>query len=376
MRAGDLVATLATRLLLAVALLLAAPAAAAHPFQVSGLDVEVRDAGVAIAHDLDARTLLDLLPLDADGDGQEAPEEILAARPRIVAYLDEHLSLSRGGERCALEPPTRFELGRGARLLVARQASCPGSGRLRIELDALMEDAGGHRHVGIVRAGTLTARHDFLPDRTVFEFDPSSEPASDEPAAPPASTSLLGWLRQGGIHVLAGADHMLFVLGLVLGVRRVRELVVLVTAFTLSHTLALALGALELVQPPARLVESLIALSVLWVSAENALSRAPRARARPWLTLGFGLVHGLAFGSALRELGAAGAGLALPLLGFNLGVEIGQLVVVIPTFFLLGRLGQKPQLARRVRMGAGAACALVAAIWLLERAAGLELVPG
>ena len=363
--------------LAAVLALSLAARALAHPFQVSGFELTLRGPELSLRQDLDARTLVDVLQVDVNGDGSETADEIVAAKPQVVSYLDAQSSIERGGQRCTLGPPTRFMVG-GGRLLLDRPGSCPRSGALRIDVTTFMEDAGGHRHVGVMHVDGVTSRHDFMAGATRFELGaPAARGAGGATAPTPHGsdgTSFAGWLGQGMRHVVLGPDHVLFVVGLVLGAKRARELLLVVTAFTLAHTLALALGVLEVVRVPARWVESAIALSVLWIATENALGTRPRAR--PALALGFGLVHGLAFGTALAALGAAGSGLALALAGFNVGVEFGQLAIVLPAFALLALVARQEMRARRVRVFVGGATALVAAIWLLERVAGLELIPG
>jgi hypothetical protein len=158
----------------------------------------------------------------------------------------------------------------------------------------------------------------------------------------------------------------LFLLALLLAGRRLSSAALTITAFTVGHSVTLALATLEVVQVSSRLVEPLIAASIVYVGVEN-LFRRPRHRAVP--ALGFGLVHGLGFASVLRELGiAAETGVAGPLLAFNAGVEVGQLsiaAVVVPLVHLARRLGCYE---RRVLPIASVAIGLLGAMWLVERA--------
>jgi hypothetical protein len=138
------------------------------------------------------------------------------------------------------------------------------------------------------------------------------------------------FFKLGVEHILVGYDHLLYLAALVLGCARFRAIMAIITAFTLSHSLTLALAALGWVSPPSALVEQAIAASIVFVAVENLLLRGREPRLRQGVAFAFGLVHGFGFAGVLAELGAgAGTGATLvPLLAFNLGVEAGQLLVV------------------------------------------------
>jgi hypothetical protein len=193
---------------------------------------------------------------------------------------------------------------------------------------------------------------------------------------PTAGEVFRSYLALGVRHILAGHDHLLFLAGLLIMCRRLRDALVLVTCFTAAHSVTLALGAADVWSPPGRLVEPLIAASIVFVGVENLLrARATslqRSRARWTLAFAFGLLHGMSFAGALREAGLASSGavLVLSLLAFNLGVELGQ--VVAAGWFLLAIA-----LLRRTRAfsrwGTQALSALVVAAglwWLVMRATG------
>jgi hypothetical protein len=167
---------------------------------------------------------------------------------------------------------------------------------------------------------------------------------------------------------LIGPDHLLFLLGLLLLVRGARSTLLTVSAFTLAHSLTLAAAALELVTIPTAPVEICIALSVLLLAVETTRGSDTATRRWPWLVaFGFGLLHGLGFASALAEIGLPPNSVTLALLGFNLGVELGQVAVVGAV--ALGQL----VLASRARVRALLAHAatwllgVCSVYWLLER---------
>jgi hypothetical protein len=201
------------------------------------------------------------------------------------------------------------------------------------------------------------------------------------------SSALVAVFRLGVSHIAEGSDHLLFLFTLLLpaaltldtrrrwGTRRsarrtLLEVLQVVTAFTLGHSLTLLLGAMGLARLPTALVESLIALSVLVSAAHAMVPIFPGKEA--WLALGFGLVHGLGFASALDGLGVDGSTLLISVLGFNLGVEAMQALLValtLPWLYLL----QGTRLGPPVRQAGSLLACVTAAAWLAQRALGLEL---
>ena len=185
-------------------------------------------------------------------------------------------------------------------------------------------------------------------------------------AADQINNGVFGFFRLGVEHILTGFDHILFLFALILGGGRMRSLLGIVTAFTLAHSVTLALAALDLARPPSRLIEPLIAFSIAYVAFENIfLERAPSRR---WLvSLVFGFVHGFGFAGALLEIGLPDNALFSSLLFFNLGVEAGQAMIIAILFPALLFLSRFPWKRRAVT--AISAAVLVAAIVLLgERA--------
>jgi hydrogenase/urease accessory protein HupE len=177
-----------------------------------------------------------------------------------------------------------------------------------------------------------------------------------------------GWLELGFVHIAGGVDHLLFVLGLVLLIPGRRALVAAITAFTVAHSLTLAgatLGAFSLPGPP---VEATIAASIVLLAVEGTRSEAALARSRPWVVaFAFGLLHGFGFAGALLELGLPRDAAALPLLGFNLGVEAGQLAfvaLVLGPVIALRRAPRRWQLVPLYALGS------VATAWTIQRIVG------
>ncbi len=187
------------------------------------------------------------------------------------------------------------------------------------------------------------------------------------------------FLSWGARHIFIGYDHIAFLLALLLAARRVREMVLIVTSFTVAHSLTLLLSALDLIRLPPALTESLIAASIVYVSVENYFLKDGRHR---WLlTFAFGLVHGLGFSSVLRERLADVSGVVLPVLSFNLGVEAGQLVILMVAFPLILALcraadERSREIRQRRLLWIGSAPILLLGLgWLVERVFGIGFMP-
>jgi len=181
----------------------------------------------------------------------------------------------------------------------------------------------------------------------------------------PVATSWLDFVKLGIEHILTGYDHLLFLLALLAIARGFWSVVKIVTAFTLAHSVTLTIAALGLVSIPDRIIEPLVAATIIWVALENLFAAAPDRRRWIW-SFGFGLVHGLAFASALGELELEGTALIRALVGFNIGVEVGQLVFVVIALPLLTWMsqGRGARLTPRI---ASLAAAAIGTYWLVER---------
>ena len=180
-------------------------------------------------------------------------------------------------------------------------------------------------------------------------------------------TTSLSYARLGFLHIIpAGADHILFVLGLFLLSAQLRTLLFQVSAFTVAHTASLALSAVELVQLSPLIVEPLIALSIVYVGIENTLTGRLRAW-RPLLVFAFGLLHGLGFAGVLGEIGLPEDQAFGALIGFNVGVELGQLAVIGGAILVVGRYNTRPWYRRRIVVPASLSIAAVGFYWFVTR---------
>lgn len=175
------------------------------------------------------------------------------------------------------------------------------------------------------------------------------------------------FLPSGIHHILIGPDHVLFLVGLLLTGGSVRRLALIVTGFTVAHSLTLSLAALNLVTPPARLIEPAIALSIVIVGADNLMAHEGRDL-RAWFAFGFGFVHGFGFANVLREMSLPARALGWSLLSFNVGVEIGQLLVVAVVAAALAAVRSRSEsAARRVAFVGSVGVIAAGAYWFLQR---------
>ena len=290
-----------------------------------------------------------LLISAADGDQTSAERVALELRRRITVRAGD--TLCRPGR--ALIQGSRLGDGR-VTLELTIQCQAPPA-RLKIRDDWF--DLFGEHYRTIARIETSGGARGavFLPDarETTIELGQGT------------SGSGAGFFRLGVEHILTGYDHLLFLVALLLRGGRLLSLLKIITAFTVAHSVTLALAVLGVVTIPDRIVEPAIAVSIVWVAADNLrLREAPSQR---WLvSFLFGLVHGFGFASAIEPLALPRGRLALALLGFNLGVEAGQaLVVALLLPFLLWMRGSAWE--RRTVRAASLAVATVGCGWLIER---------
>ncbi len=299
--------------------------ACAHAVGVSSgeyrLDGKVLYGDIGMA----GRELARWLPaIDTDHDGSIAPEELAAGRDAVARALVAGITVVADARACPGSLDRAWVLeGEGGVVFQVRY-TCPEiPDRLILAAPILDALTPGHRHLArVFRSGKAQSQ---VLDRahatwTLDRASPTSTASSNK--------SQMAWsmLKLGVEHILTGADHLVFLFGLILVGGRLRSLVGAVSAFTLAHSITLALAALSIFAPSPRLVEPAIALSIAYVGVENLFVEDASKRWR--ITFPFGLVHGFGFAAALREIGLPHGQVPIALVSFNLGVEIGQLGVL------------------------------------------------
>lgn len=367
------------RFLLSVLLLMGGPVLA-HKASDSYLVLDTQGQHVAGQWDIALRDIDFAIGLDADGNGEITWGELRARHTAMAAWALSALTLERGGA-CTLRVKQHQvdEHTDGAYAVLKLAGTCPsGQGELGVNYRLLFDQDALHR--GLLRVDLDGVTHSAImaPDAALQRFS----------AEKPSLLAQFGqFFVQGVWHIWIGFDHILFLLSLLLpvvlvreagrwrGVGRfgeaLREVLWVVTSFTVAHSITLSLAALGLVSLPSRLVESAIALSVVLAALNNL---KPVVNQRRWLiAFVFGLIHGFGFASVLAELGLPADALVLSLVGFNAGVEAGQLAIVavfLPLAFWLRNTGLYRQ---GVFVGGSLLTLLIALMWMAERALDLKL---
>jgi len=369
--------------ILAICMLWLALPVHAHKASDSYLMLDVQGAQVSGQWDIALRDIDFALGLDADGDGSITWGELRGRHAEINSWALNALTLERGG-KCSLRVSQNQvdEHTDGAYSVLRLAGDCPASSgdlalgyRLLFDVDAL--------HRSLVR----------------MTLDGKVQSAVMSPQAPKqtfTAATVSGWSQlvqffvQGVWHIWIGFDHILFLLALLLPlvlvreqghwqpVKRfshaLREVLWVVTAFTVAHSVTLSLAALGLVELPSRLVESAIAVSVVVAGLNNLV---PLFNHRLWVVaFGFGLIHGFGFASVLADLGLPQGALVGSLVGFNVGVEAGQLAIVAVFLPLAYALRRTAFYQRGVLLCGSVLTLVLALVWLAERALDIKLING
>ncbi|MBS0250219.1 MAG: HupE/UreJ family protein [Proteobacteria bacterium] len=223
----------------------------------------------------------------------------------------------------------------------------------------------------------VLVRYESAPGRAHVHRLTGSEPAFTVPADSGVAEILISYTGLGVTHILGGVDHLLFVFALLLLVPERRRLIWAITAFTIAHSITLAAASLGWVHIPPPPVEAVIALSIVFLAYELTLPperRDPLTLRSPWLvSFAFGLIHGLGFAGALREIGLPEGDIPLALFSFNLGVEIGQLLFIAAVLLIAATVRtlypEVRQHAALLTKTASYAIGSIAAFWVIERVA-------
>lgn len=363
----------------------AASTAWAHSSSTSYLILSEREGASVLRTDLHLRDIDVVFDLDADRDGQVVWSEVAARSPEVLAWLVKGMRLGSETSTCVLNPidTQASERADGVYLSVAWRVNCPP------ELDP--------RGQGLTLAYTLLFDRDNL-HRALLRIDwpqvqtsailSPERPRTVLPASNPSATEVLGrYIVEGVWHIWIGIDHILFLLSLLVlapltparqwvthwqAEPRLRpafmEVLAVVTAFTVAHSITLSLSVLQWVEPPASFIEPVIAISVVLAAINNLLGWWSVRRWR--LAFVFGLIHGFGFANVLLDLGLPAQQLAVALGGFNLGVELGQLAIVLAFFPLAWWLRHTAFYRWVVVVGGSSAIVVVGVLWTVQRVLG------
>jgi hypothetical protein len=328
----------------------------------SSLTLHVEPISIQAEWQVRLDSLAAALQLDADRDGEVTWPEIEHRRADIESYLATHLSVAANGTAVNFSfDKLIFGVREGAPFLLAQ---IHADAALEVSAIDVRYSLGEACRLGVVWVGRGMQQKEIPAAGGTLNFQRSTA----------ASSGFLATLRRGIWHIWTGYDHILFLIVLLIPAvfrstfrKAVVSVVIIVSAFTAAHSITLACASLGWIQLPARLVESVIAASIVIAAANNFLSHSPGGRSA-WLAFGFGLIHGFGFAGALSEIGAEGLPWWQTLLAFNLGVEAGQLAIVaafLPLAFLL----RETRFYRTgVLYGGSCAAGLCALFWFWERA--------
>lgn len=388
-----------TAALAVVALAFAATSVSAHKPSDSYLTLQVEGANISGQWDIALRDLDLVLDLDRNADAAIDWGEVRARHAEIAAYALSRLTLSAVGSAAA--PGAACELAvtehlidshtDGAYAVLKLAGTCPTPVvALSVKYSLLFDVDAQHR--GLLKlesrgvSGSQTEAAPFALS-AVFPLDNPTQTLTL--AAPGGFAQFVTYVADGIKHIAIGIDHILFLIALLLPAvlrRTGREWVPvddlraafwnvlkIVTAFTVAHSITLSLAVLEIVQLPSRFVESAIAASVLLTALDNLWPFLPQKR---WLVaFTFGLLHGFGFASVLIDLKLPASALLLSLFGFNVGVEVGQLILVA-VLVPLAYVSRATRSYTRIVLGAGSiVIAVISLGWLLERSLNLKLMP-
>ncbi len=341
-------------------LLLCATPASAHQTPFSYLDVRVSQGAaevdlvahiIDVAHDLQIDPPEQLLNADVLRTKQADIATLLGPRVRLLA---DGARLTAGDWSVPEAVVDRQSIRISARFPLAAR---PGT----IALESLMfaYDPQHQTFVNIYEDDTLALQAILDQTKTRVEFFSGSRQG--------IWAVVRKFVPSGVEHILIGPDHLLFLIGLLLLGGTLRQLALVVSAFTLAHSLTLSLAALNVLNPPARVIEPAIALSIVYVGADNLMVRDGRDM-RAWIAFAFGFIHGFGFANVLREMDLPRSAMGWSLFSFNLGVEVGQLVVVVTVASAFAAIRTRSTTAGRRLVVAGSVMVIAAgAFWFIQR---------
>ncbi|MGC1271074.1 MAG: HupE/UreJ family protein [Croceibacterium sp.] len=340
------------------ALLLAVPAAA-HPVPYSYLDLELADGGLTgkvTVHDADAAFVLGL----ADPAVLRDPAQAKAQFGRLSAWLAPHIQLPQGEaiRWQSITPATDDDA-----LILRFGVEGPPPARFPFRAHLFDHDPQHQTFVNVYEQGSLRQQWIFGPDSEARTYYRGTTAGAVE--------VMKTFIPSGACHILIGPDHLLFLFALLLLGGIWRQLAVVVTAFTVGHSITLSLAALDIVNPPAFFIEPAIALTIVVVGADNLL-RGEGKDLRPWVAGLFGLIHGFGFANVLKEFGLPQEALGWSLFSFNVGVELGQLFVVLLVAALLAAIRRRWPTSGKAIVTGGSLVVIAAGLyWFVERTMGI-----
>jgi hydrogenase/urease accessory protein HupE len=337
----------------------------ATPSQAHWADLAVADIQIK-SQDIDLNLTIPtglISQFDDDKNQQLSDAEITIHQQNLQTFFNDKIRLTAAGQKqdkLIIKPTIATSIS--ANLVAAPKTH--SSLLLQYHWSAPIDQLQMHYQLFVPGVNTARCLAQILRDGRVdnLVFTPDTPTAALIDA--PIFQQISSFIRLGIEHIWTGYDHILFLISLLMLGGKLRYLLKVVTAFSLSHSVTLCLAALNMISIPSRWVEIAIALSIGYVAAENLRRQPPLAR---WqLAFGFGLIHGLGFSSALQELDLPRNNLVTSLASFSVGIELGQFAIVLAIYFALTYLHKCPW-DRTMRQIMSIGVMVMSAIWLCER---------
>jgi hydrogenase/urease accessory protein HupE len=340
--------------------------AKAHDPGLSGLTIRQGTNSLEATLTMAVKDATQVAELDGNYDGIVTPTEFAHGRSQLETAVAKQLFIAPDGKAAnARSVRSRFDESNNVEVRVDFEAIDFSSVEIQSKIIASLPL--GHRQYLQVQNSRGEIIFEQLlsasADRAIIRISQTRRTPALE-----AVRSFTNFLCLGVKHILTGYDHLLFLFGLLLVARGFFSSLGIITSFTIAHSITLAVATLHLVQIPSRIVEPLIAASIVFVGVENLL-RGDIPKARRLVPFGFGLVHGFGFASALREagIGSGSDGILLPLFSFNLGVELGQIMVASLALPIIWKLRENPMFIARWAPACSAAVVLLGSFWFVQR---------
>jgi hydrogenase/urease accessory protein HupE len=306
--------------------------------------------------------LEDAVPLDGNHDRTLSEDELSTAKARLIRLAEGALSFESDGRMLSLKAPpeVRRDTNDATGIHFQLIFELPPTQILTITSDIIAELQRGHSQILTVRRAGVTLLETVLERNKPTVELPLAQLQEQKPASP-----IRQFLMLGIEHIVTGWDHLAFLFGLLVVGGKLRDAVKIITSFTLAHSLTLALATLNIINIPSRIVEPLIAASIVYVGFENIVR--DNFSKRWMLTFAFGLVHGCGFASVLREMGIGthGTSVVTPLVWFNVGVEMGQLAITAIMLPLIWKL--KPAFPKRWVPATSVGLIVIGSYFLVQR---------
>ncbi|RSD27257.1 HupE/UreJ family protein [Mesobacillus subterraneus] len=359
---------------------------AAHPYSASFTNMKFNEDDTLVTFSIDTLSIMELQEdIDENEDNILQEEEIKADEDHLIEYLTHSVILDMNNEQQEPEVLSMIVETRENKEFLTISLKYPAfsSGDTITVNDGLYYKdpdtnyvnllsatyAGGSSQAALQgenRSWTILLTEDQQEQQAGSELTSDSDTTSRKDPQPAAKTtsSWLSFFKLGMSHILTGYDHLLFLFALLLRKQTFKQYALIVTSFTIAHSVTLSLAVLGIMDLPSKFVESMIALSIIYVALENIFKKEVNHR---WgLTFIFGLIHGLGFANILQEMNLSKANLASALVSFNIGIEVVQLVIVLLLLPVLTYLHRLKDSAKYIKYGS-IVIILFGAFWLVER---------